>query len=80
MVVGSIPTASFGYVDVYDGIWVRLARHPGEYWAGYPSGQRGQTVNLVAMPSQVRILFPPIVFLLMADSECCQQPAGVAQW
>ena len=27
--------------------------------AGYPSGQRGQTVNLMAMPSQVRILFPP---------------------
>ena len=26
---------------------------------GYPSGQRGQTVNLVAMPSQVRILLHP---------------------
>ena len=25
----------------------------------FPSGQRGQTVNLMAMPSQVRILFPP---------------------
>ena len=26
---------------------------------GYPSGQRGQTVNLLAMPSEVRILPPP---------------------
>ena len=30
-------------------------RNPG----GYPSGQRGQTVNLVALPSQVRILLHP---------------------
>lgn len=28
-------------------------------WEGYPSGQRGQTVNLLALPSQVRILPPP---------------------
>jgi hypothetical protein len=27
---------------------------------GFPSGQRGQTVNLVAQPSQVRILLPPL--------------------
>ena len=26
---------------------------------GFPSGQRGQTVNLMAKPSQVRILHPP---------------------
>ena len=26
---------------------------------GYSSGQRGQTVNLLAMPSEVRILPPP---------------------
>ena len=26
---------------------------------GYSSGQRGQTVNLLALPSQVRILPPP---------------------
>ena len=25
----------------------------------YSSGQRGQTVNLLATPSEVRILFPP---------------------
>ena len=27
--------------------------------AGFPSGQRDQTVNLTAMPSKVRILLPP---------------------
>ena len=27
--------------------------------AGFPSGQRDQTVNLTAMPSKVRILPPP---------------------
>ena len=26
---------------------------------GFPSGQRGQTVNLLAQPSEVRILLPP---------------------
>jgi hypothetical protein len=26
---------------------------------GYPSGQRGQTVNLLAAPTEVRILPPP---------------------
>ena len=26
----------------------------------FPSGQRGQTVNLLAMPSVVRIHFPPL--------------------
>ena len=34
-----------------------------EYWfevpEGYSSGQRGQTVNLLAKPSEVRILPPP---------------------
>ncbi len=30
-----------------------------DYSGGYPSGQRGQTVNLVALPSQVRILLHP---------------------
>ena len=28
---------------------------------GFPSGQRGQTVNLLAVPSEVRILLPPFV-------------------
>ena len=27
---------------------------------GFPSGQRGQTVNLLAMPSMVRIHLPPL--------------------
>ena len=30
---------------------------------GFPSGQRGQTVNLLAMPSKVRILLRPFVSL-----------------
>jgi hypothetical protein len=30
---------------------------------GYPSGQRGQTVNLLAMPSMVRIHHLPPLFL-----------------
>ena len=38
---------------------------------GYPSGQREQTVNLPALPSQVRILPPP--FFLLSK-------AGVVQW
>ena len=29
---------------------------------GFPSGQRGQTVNLMALPSKVRILHPPLVW------------------
>ena len=33
--------------------------------AGFPSGQRDQTVNLTAMPSKVRILLPPPL------SGCC---------
>ena len=30
-----------------------------ELLEGYSSGQRGQTVNLLALPSEVRILPPP---------------------
>ena len=33
-----------------------------EAWGGYRSGQTGQTVNLLAQPSQVRILHPPLFF------------------
>jgi hypothetical protein len=29
---------------------------------GFPSGQRGQTVNLLAQPSKVRILPPPPIY------------------
>ena len=37
---------------------------------GFPSGQRGQTVNLLAMPSKVRILLHPLaewLDLILAD-------------
>ena len=33
----------------------------GEGEARFPSGQRGQTVNLLALPSKVRILLPPLL-------------------
>ena len=39
---------------------------------GFPSGQRGQTVNLMALPSQVRILHPPI------DDDCDRIAVGSA--
>ena len=31
------------------------------YMGGFPSGQRGQTVNLLALPSKVRILLRPFL-------------------
>ena len=31
----------------------------GSYMDGFPSGQRGQTVNLLVTPSKVRILLSP---------------------
>ncbi len=31
----------------------------GLIWEGFPSGQRDQTVNLTAQPSEVQILPPP---------------------
>ena len=34
---------------------------------GFPSGQRGQTVNLLAMPSKVRILLHPLANMAFAD-------------
>ena len=37
---------------------------------GFPSGQRGQTVNLLAAPSKVRILLPPsAVVAELADAQ-----------
>ena len=33
---------------------------------GFPSGQRGQTVNLLALPSVVRIHLRPFTYLLRA--------------
>ena len=49
------------------GVCVNLGR--------YPSGQRGQTVNLLAKPSQVRILLSP--GFVYVDAGCF---ADVAQW
>ena len=51
---------------------------------GFPSGQRGQTVNLMALPSQVRILYPPMHMLvglwLFIPVRRTPNNAGVAQW
>ena len=41
---------------------------------GFPSGQRDQTVNLTAQPSEVRILPPPPVLYK------AEMTAGVVQW
>ena len=41
-------------------IWIRCSEcDTGK--GGYRSGQTGQTVNLMALPSQVRILHPPLL-------------------
>ena len=61
----------------------------------FPSGQRGQTVNLMAVPSQVRILYSPLHKMdahsteiqYINEMKCCSETsdidiktAGVAQW
>ena len=48
------------------GSFPRRERQAGKvrmYLEGYSSGQRGQTVNLLAKPSEVRILPPPPLLL-----------------
>ena len=68
-VVGSSPSAGSICCEVCQG--------------GFPSGQRGQTVNLMATPSQVRILFPPPRFLrvraaAVTVSRAPRLPSGAA--
>ena len=48
---------------------VLIKLHFGEDISGrYSSGQRGQTVNLLVLPSQVRILLSPLLgFILMTQ-------------
>ena len=55
--------------------------------AGFPSGQRDQTVNLTAMPSKVRILLPPPsknMFAVLSKRrnvlEWMEIVAGMVQW
>src|SRR5690349_68121 len=73
-VVGSSPSASSSALRERRGVlgaevlgsWCSLNLFPSSRRArasvkgGFPSGQRGQTVNLMALPSQVRILYPPV--------------------
>ena len=49
---------------------------------GFPSGQRGQTVNLLATPSKVRILLHPLRYFILplnADVTGLWLRADVAQ-
>ena len=46
---------------------------------GYRSGQTGQTVNLLAQPSEVRILPPPLQETLVSGRARRKSEAGVAQ-
>ena len=52
---------------------------------GFPSGQRDQTVNLTAQPSEVRILPPPPVVCVETDKCGCSsmvelQPSKLIVW
>ena len=38
------------------------------FMGGFPSGQRGQTVNLLAPPSKVRILLHPFSYKIAIDN------------
>src|SRR5580704_12892981 len=60
-VVSSSPTASSAgsWIEAFSWVPQGESVRGGSIRGGYPSGQRGQTVNLVAMPSQVRILLHP---------------------
>ena len=40
---------------------------------GFPSGQRGQTVNLLAPPSKVRILLHPLIKQRVEKAVCYNQ-------
>ena len=61
---GSNPSTSSNNVLPYQFVTVdsrvALAQNTRlDFWEGFPSGQRGQTVNLLVLPSEVRILPPP---------------------
>ena len=47
---------------------------------GFPSGQRDQTVNLTALPSEVRILPPPPVIISGCSSMVEPQPSKLIAW
>ena len=51
------------------------------YWSHFmgefPSGQRGQTVNLLAMPSVVRIHFPPFFFFIITRGRAVRKLVGL---
>ena len=47
-----------------------------DFMDGFPSGQRGQTVNLLAQPSKVRILPHPLLSTLSARSASAARLVG----
>ena len=60
-VVGSNPSAGSRKVHYLIGLKMLIEGR-------YSSGQRGQTVNLLVIPSQVRILFSPLFFHMYCGS------------
>ena len=42
-------------------VFIGLCHMALSFWGVTEAGQTGQTVNLLAMPSQVRILHPPLL-------------------
>ncbi len=49
-------------------IWRIIPENASSFLEGFPSGQRGQTVNLLAQPSEVRILPPPPYLKILAPA------------
>ena len=86
-VVGSSPSAGSIRTGSCESGWPggchrQNARQSGDrFLEGFPSGQRGQTVNLLAQPSEVRIL-PPPPFPRSGRGEWGTRTsnAGVVQW
>ena len=64
-------------------IFAILSAEPGQCWAlmpGYPSGQREQTVNLPAKPSEVQILLPAQVWQHAYTIRVGEEPLAVPFW
>ena len=58
--VGWRPVPDTGHRPLSPAVVGEAGKNAADDAGGYRSGQTGQTVNLMAMPSQVRILYPPL--------------------
>lgn len=56
---GVFVSAKTEFFSVFVDSFSRLPQNTASFSEGFPSGQRDQTVNLTAQPSEVRILPPP---------------------